>query len=445
MSRKLTKAGIDRALAEAPDGSERFLFDSLVPGLALRVRDGRGSYVFQFRVRGRSKRLKLGDAVARDASASDRAALTLDQARDLARPMYATVRAGGDPSEQRREARARRATVADAATAYLADLDQRAQLGAKRGRRSSAAEFRRVAEKLIVPALGRVEVENLDEERVARWHREFVGRPSAGNRALGVLRTILEFAGRKRIVPRGLPNPTAGVARFEERKRRERFTLADLAKLGEALRAAEAEGKVLPSVALALRVLAASGLRRSELLGHPSTKRRTDGDVARWGDFDADAGTLTLRRTKAGGGRVVVLGAPLAEILRQARPADATPDAPICPGQAQRDRSAPRAGLVGLDRAAARLCAAAGVTWPGAHSLRRLFATVAGEQGHGPYIVAELLGHRVTGGGAVTGLYVRPQFDPLRQAADRIAVEVLAALDGKGAAVLSFRNAEGVR
>ena len=153
-----------------------------------------------------------------------------------------------------------------------------------------------------------------------------------------------------------------------------------------------------------------------------------------WGDVDLDARFIRLRHAKAGA-RDVPLGRAAAALLAAARPADAGPADPVCPG-----RLAGRP-FVGIDRVWRRLYAAAGLAGRDLHTLRHTFSSVAADAGFGEYLVAGLLGHR---SGTVTGRYVHPDRDPLHQAADVVAGTIAAALDGgPPAPVLAFPRALG--
>jgi hypothetical protein len=70
-----------------------------VPGFVVRLRSGSARFAYQYKHRGRTRRVNIGAY----------GPLTLDQARDLARSLYAQVRGGNDPVETRRTERAKRA------------------------------------------------------------------------------------------------------------------------------------------------------------------------------------------------------------------------------------------------------------------------------------------------------------------------------------------------
>jgi integrase len=414
VSDKLTKRDVDRLISQADPARDTIVWDGAVPGLVLRMRSGSARFAFQYKHRGRTRRVSIGAY----------GALTLDQARDQARALYAQIRAGGDPSETRRANRAKRTTFGEVAAAYVADLRERAATGVKRGKLSTAAEFERLLKRHILPTLASREVETLDLAHVQALHRSLAETPAQANRCLTVISAILGFAERRLHVRPAGGDPVAGVECFREKAHRERLTLAHLEKLGEALRAAEAGEAQHPSALLAIRLLALTGMRRSEVTGHMQKVRRTEAAGLRWGDVDLTARVIRLRDAKTGA-RVVPLGLAAVRLLEGAKPADAQPADYVCPGQ---KKGAP---FIGIDKVRRALFESAGIAIPGRdlHSLRTTFSSIAADAGYSEIIVAALLGHRVADG--VTARYIHPDRDPLHQAADATSATIAAALDGR--------------
>jgi Arm DNA-binding domain len=91
---RISKRIIDATL---PGAERLFLWDDTLPGFGVLVLPtGTKSFVFQYRTaEGRSRRATIGKV----------GALTPDQARDIADTMSRTVKAGGDPLEDKRSAR----------------------------------------------------------------------------------------------------------------------------------------------------------------------------------------------------------------------------------------------------------------------------------------------------------------------------------------------------
>ncbi len=115
----------------------------------------------------------------------------------------------------------------------------------------------------ILPAFGRVPLDRIGAEDVAVWF-DAVSRdkPGAANRAFEILRAMMFRAEEWGLRERG-SNPCLGIAR-NPRNKVARFLDADeLARLGRALDAREARW---PEAVAALRLLALTGCRRSEVL-----------------------------------------------------------------------------------------------------------------------------------------------------------------------------------
>ena len=82
--------------------------------------------------------------------------------------------------------------------------------------------------------------------------------------------------------------------------------------------------------------------------------------------------------------------------------------------------------FIGIVRVLDRVCALAGLADVTPHTLRHTFASVAGDLGFSELTIAALLGHASRG---VTQRYVHID-EALRLAADKVAGEIAAILDG---------------
>ncbi|MCK6407846.1 MAG: Arm DNA-binding domain-containing protein, partial [Thauera sp.] len=108
MQSKITQALVERA--PAPDRGKSVLYaDSEMRGFYLIVTPTKRSFYVQSLVRGRQVRTKLGDHPSMDAK----------QARDAARRTLVDMRAGANPNEERRKAKARGITLRDALDLHL--------------------------------------------------------------------------------------------------------------------------------------------------------------------------------------------------------------------------------------------------------------------------------------------------------------------------------------
>jgi hypothetical protein len=107
---RLTKRTIDAATYTGENNARCVLWDDDPPGFGLRLfPSGKRSFVLSYRVNNRKRLLTLGAY----------GALTLDQARKLARAELAKVETGNaDPLEERQKA-TRGETIADLCAAYM--------------------------------------------------------------------------------------------------------------------------------------------------------------------------------------------------------------------------------------------------------------------------------------------------------------------------------------
>ncbi len=419
--KRLTKAMLDglRRKAQADPGFTAFVADAGQPGLYAWARRGRVRFVFAYRPAGGGRRRRI--------SIDDYGAIDLTTARKVARQHRNLVAEGKDPELEGREEARRAMTVGEALDLYLEDFRQRAESGAMRGRRSSYEEAKRLLDKRVRPALGSLRLRAVSVDQVQRLHRSMKETPSAANRAVSALSAVYGFADQRQLVPAHF-NPCRHVAAFAEKGERRALTADELAALGQAMREADKAGTVHPSALLALRLFALTGLRRSELLGHESKKRRGKLEGLRWGDVDLEAGTLRLRQSKTGA-QTRVIGQAAIELLREVKPHDVTDEEPVCPGT-QTGRP-----FIGIDRPRIRLFEAAelhGLTGVDLHSLRHTFASTGAHvhSGHYAAFVAPLLGHGYQKR-SITERYIHQNPEALRPAADAIS-QTIAALLGLG-------------
>ena len=203
--------------------------------------------------------------------------LTARLARDSrpgARDTLARIRAGENPAEERR--RARRTPDLNAfAEEYLRRY-------APHMKPSGRKTVRIYLKARILPAFGKMPLDRIAPEDVAAWFDAASrDRPGAANRAFEILRSMMfraEEWGRR--APGTNPclgiskNPRTNVARF--------LDIGELERLGRALDAREAQW---PETVAAIRLLALTGCRRSEVLDR------------RWRDIADDAIKLPDSKT----------------------------------------------------------------------------------------------------------------------------------------------------
>ena len=343
-----------RALARQskPQAKDTFLFDRTLPGFGLRIHpSGRKVWIVQARIEGRSRRI----VVARHGE------MELAEARRRARDMLARIRAGGNPADDiRREKET--PTLREFADEYLRRCDPY-------WKPSGRKTVRIYLNARILPAFGKMPLDRIGLEDVAAWFDAASrDRPGAANRAFEILRSMMFRAEEWGLRERN-SNPCLGIAR-NPRNRIARFLDADeLARLGRALDAREAQW---PEAVAAIRLLALTGCRRSEVLN------------LRWRDIGADA--INLRDSKTG-----PRAAPLGEAAQAhvaALPGARDPDAYLFPRYAE---ARGQSSLIACWRA---VCADAKLGSLRLHDLRHSAASQAVMAGENLPLVGKLLGHR---------------------------------------------------
>lgn len=401
---KLTKRFADGAEYEgeklASGWSRCVYWDDEVAGFGLRVfPSGKKSFVLLYRARGRKRQVTLGVY----------GVLTVQKARKRARRMLVEVVDGSDPLEVRRKRRSA-PTVAKLAERYMEEHAR------PKKRPLSVESDERLLRIHILPRLGRHRVADVDRAAVSELHHAMRETPTQANRALALLSKMFNLAEQWGYRP-DHSNPTRHVDRFKERPKERFLSSAELARLGDALREAETAESEHPSALLAIRLLALTGARRNEIL------------CLRWDEVDFERGLIDID-SKTGRKRIP-LPAPAFRLLAEA---DRVQDNPyVCFGAHHGKR------LVGLQRPWERIRKAAKLPGVRLHDLRHSHAATGAGLGLGLPILGKLLGHTQA---STTQRYAHLADDPVRQAAERIAGEIGAALAGSQGEVAEMPQAE---
>ncbi len=335
-----------------PSGKDIFLFDKALPGFGLRIHpSGRKVWVVQARIEGRSRRV----VIARHGD------MKLVEARRRARAMLGRIRAGENPADDIQKERA--------TPNFQAFANEYVRRYGPHWKPSGRRTVRNYLKSRILPTFGRMPLDRIGPEDVAAWFdAASKDRPGASNRAFEILRAMMfraeEWGLRERDSNPCLgiaKNPTNNVARF--------LDADELARLGRALDACEAEW---PEAVAPIRLLALTGCRRSEILN------------LRWHDIGAD--TIHLRESKTG-----PRTSPLGVAARQhidALPGTRRPEAFLFA------RFAEGRGVYNLESCWRAVCADARLGRLRLHDLRHTAASHAVMSGENLPLVGKLLGHR---------------------------------------------------
>lgn len=395
---KITKRIVDDFQPD-PAG-ERFLWDTELKGFGVRMMpSGVASYIVKYRnAEGRQRKMAVGRV----------GTLTPEEARRHARDKLAEASRGADPSAERQQIR-RSITISELCDLYLDDAEGKIKA-------STLAMDKSRIERHVKPLIGSRTVASLTPADVSRMQSDIIagktakarngrggvttGGKGVAGRTVGMLGTILEFARKRRVVTE---NIARGVKKPPEGKQKRFLSAEEIGRLGEAMRAPEADAENQVAIG-AIRFLLLSGCRRMEALSLPE----------RW--LDERGGCIRFGDTKSGA-QVRPIGASafnaLASVPRE--------NGWVFPA------SRGKGHFIGLPKALGQLCKRAKLEGVTVHVLRHTFAATAAEMGFSELTIAGLLGHTVPG---VTARYAHVADSALVSAADKVSARIAAALDG---------------
>lgn len=423
---KITKRDVLRLQSEGT-ATEAYLWDGELRGFGARLYAGGAvKFVVKYRTRGRQQRkLTLGGF----------GALTVEEAREMAKRELAKVLDGGDPAGEKREHRLAM-TVGELCDSYMQAADKGLVLGRKGTAKKASTLYidkGRVA-RHIKPLIGSKkarDVTSADIEalktgiasgktaadiKTIKLGRAIVkGGKGTATRTLGMLGGIFEWGRTQGIVG---ANPVRGVRRFADKQRRALLTAEQYAALGATLEALAAKRDKNNNAVhhahglAALRFIALSGVRRGEA------------QSLKWSEVDQAGCALRLGDSKTGAS-VRPLGKAARDLLASVENVSTYVFPSLPNGEGY--QGLPR--LWGLVQRTARGKAATGpLDGITLHSLRHSFAGTAEELDCSLPTIAAMLGHRLAG---VTAGYVLKRLDkPLIASADRVAGHISRAMCG---------------
>jgi len=371
----------------------RWIGDGQVPGFGVKIYgSGRRVFALRYRTRnGRHRMLTLGTF----------GEMTVQQARNLASDEKRKVRKGEDPQAERQRAALEVSTVRDLMNRWVEEY-------AKVHRKRWPEDKRRVDSR-VLPALGRLPLEDMNAGRLATWHRK-MGKdsPVEANRCLETLRTAWRWAEGQGILPEDAPDSTlfrAGkhgrVKRFREQSRDRWLRKEEVARLMEAVSKEED-----PYIRAAVPLFLLTGLRKRELLS------------ARWENVDLDRAEIRLPDTKSGTSQLRLLPGPAVTLLRELPRMQESPFVFPSPP----DPSKPRRDFKKRWTAIRKRAALEDITL---HDLRRTAGSFMAQNGVPLQVIQEVLGQSHPG---VTKIYARLASENERDALDTLADALAPAL-----------------
>ena len=384
MKQPTMKTLSNRAVAKLKVEKDTVFWDGELTGFGVRVYPtGSKVYVAQARGPEGPKRVAVGR----------HGVINADEARKRAAHIIARVKAGEEAVPEPMKP-AGGPTVNEVCARYM---EEYVSVRCKPG---TAALYRSVIDRHVLPALGRAPLAALSRAQVAEFHESLYETPAVANMALRVLSAMYELARKWELVPDGLSNPCKALVKYPERRRERFLTDSEFTRLGEALDEAEARGGASASAVAAIRLLALTGCRRSEVLG------------LRREDVALEAAELRLPDSKTGA-RAVPLPPQAVELLAGLLSAH---DGPwVIPGRK------PGTRLRNVDEAWRMIRERAGLHDVRLHDLRHSYASRALALGEALPVIGKLLGHSKL---ETTARYAHLARDSAQEAAGRVAQSI---------------------
>jgi integrase len=383
-----------------PSEADRIWFDDAVPGFGLRVRQsGSRSWVYQYKIGGKTRRLVIGQA----------SAIKVGYAREIAGQHHAAVKLGRDPANEKKRCQIQAGnTFGKLVETYL-------NLRIKELRPRSYVEVKRHLEVNSKP-LHVLPLEAIDQRAIAG--RLTVVAEENGfvvvNRVRSSLSAMFGWAMKEGLAA---TNPVTNTNKRQEKSRDRVLTDAELRTVWLAL-----DDNQIGTI---VRLLLLTGQRRGEIAG------------LRWEEIDFDRNIISLpsERTKNGKPHEVPMASTVRSLL-QSRPR--------IEGQAfvfgRGDGGF--AGWTKLKNKLDAKVAAAGSFPPWRlHDLRRSAATGMANIGIQPHIIEAVLNHVSGHKGGIAGIYNRAQYGPEKaQALDRWDDHIASVVQGRRSTVISLRG-----
>ncbi len=363
---RLTKRLIDSLNYPADfKSNQRFVvMDDELIGFGIRVYpSGKKTFILRYKnVEGRDRLKTLGQF----------GALTLTEARDLARIDIGSVVRGVDPVEQGRTRRRDDLTFGELGDLFITEW-------AKPRKKSWATDQDRLT-RYLKPELGNRRVAGLSVRDFSALHRQ-IGQsyPFEANRVRALASSILNHGIQEGLLPDDFENPIPKVKKYDEAARERVFSPEEFKRIWEGI---EREPSQYVQAAFKLAFLTAC--RKSEILN------------LRWENVDLIAKEAFFPETKNGRSHRVPLSPLAIEIIQSLTRRDGNPFV-LC-GR--------RAGcpLTTWTKRWDKVIERAEIEDGCPHDLRRTAASWIGEMGHSELTIGHLLNHKIRG---VTGVYVR--------------------------------------
>ena len=416
---KLTKSAVD-SLPYKKQGQILY-FDSNLKGFGLRVSQTTKSYIVQYDVGGRSRRVTIGR----------HGVFTAEEARRRAKELLAEMAQGVDPIQRKRTEReeAEVETLLQKAKAVtLSEVFDDYVRVRKTLKPRTIKDYRQVLKESFSDWLDRP-LANITKDMALNRHAQR-GRTSEAraNNAMRVLRALFNFAAAQYEAPDGSSLfPENAVSRLTQTRawypNRRRQTVIDKSDLPAWFEAVMYLNSNHPShkaevIRDYLIFLLFTGLRRHEAA------------ALKWSDVNLDMRTLTISDPKNRETFTVPIARFVHQLLTQRK--EEANSVYVFPGGGQSGH------IVEPRKQMAKVIESSGVTFT-LHDLRRTYITIAESMDISVYALKRLINHKVHND--VTAGYIVLDVERLRDPVERISVRLLSLAGvGEKADVIAFQS-----
>lgn len=398
----------------AADGRDRIVFDTVEAGFGVRLTPaGAKIFIAQARIGGKPRRVTVG-------AVTD---LSVRQARAAARVILTDLKDGRDPVVEK-AARARKAEATATTAADLADrwLKEHVRIRLKP---RTVADYEKIVEQHIVPAIGRKAVAEVAKSDVVALHVRMAKTPRRANYVVACVRAMFTFAEDVGLRQQN-DNPAKRIRLYRERASDRYLSNDEIALAADLITKAETSNRIGPHTAAGLRLALFTGARSGEVT------------AVEWSMVDLDSAVIRLPDSKANRPRTIHLNGPALEVLKNLPRVGRFVVAGL-----NEDES-----LKNLSRAWIQLRKNTPLADVRLHDLRHTFASVAAAQGMSLPMIGRLLGHTVA---ATTQRYAHLHQDAAAAAAEQVGGVFAAATAPKkgrakkGAEVVDMKTRKRVR
>ena len=374
---------------QKPGEKNQIIWDTKLKGLGCRITPA-GSQAFVLRytdARGRQRLAML-------ARASE---ISLKEARELAARELVNVRMGGtDILSRRREQRDSLDVAQGIATFFEEYCPRRVRTGRMTPR--TEREYRKQADRYLVPALGRLAVDEVQRRHIERMVDPL--RPVLRNRVLALASRIFKYFEDEGLRPQN-DNPCRGVERSREEPRDRTLDPTEIAALGKVL----SESDIVAPARAAIQFAMLTGLRISEVIS------------IRWERVNFEAASVLLPTTKTGR-RIHPLSTAALSLLA---------DLPVKGEHVFCNAALLPVSYWVVRQAFVKAVAEAGLSDVRLHDLRRTFMTRAAESGIAAHTLRDLLGHKTA---SMADRYIRRANIPVVDATEAVSGAMAAMMNG---------------